>query len=92
MQIKIRYIYIYIESGSRYFVSHFTKGSYQKINKLTFIEESISRYRGFVKIKYGMFECECGNTKDILIHNVVAGNTKSCGCNSKLRWRNKKLK
>ena len=64
----------------------------QKINKLIFLEESKTIYKGFTKIKYGMFECECGNTKEILIHNVVSNNTKSCGCNSKLRWGNKKLK
>ena len=64
----------------------------QKKNKLTYLEESKVIWKGFTKIKYGIFECECGNTKEILIHNVVANNTKSCGCNYKNRWANKKLK
>ena len=62
----------------------------EKKNKLTYLEESKVIYKGFAKIKYGMFECECGNTKEILIHNVVSQNTKSCGCDYKKRWKKNK--
>lgn len=49
----------------------------QKWNKLTAIR--------FIKstTKYGhiwLWKCECGVEKEILVHSVKIGNTKSCGC------------
>jgi hypothetical protein len=52
-----------------------------KFNKLTFLEESDIKFNSdWVKIRYGMFECECGKTKELRIHLVKSGNTMSCGC------------
>lgn len=58
-----------------------------KKNKLTFLEISRVKYDGWKKINYGMFECECGNTKEILINNVIHGMSKSCGCSRKDRFK-----
>jgi len=52
----------------------------QKINKLTFLEEDVPRYDGFRKLRMGVFECECGKVKTIMIGNVIHNKTKSCGC------------
>jgi hypothetical protein len=52
----------------------------QKINKLTFLEEDEPRYDGFRKLSMGVFECECGKVKTIMISNVIHNKTKSCGC------------
>jgi len=46
-----------------------------KKNQLTLLEILVIN-----KIKYGMFECECGNKKRILLNNVIRERTKSCGC------------
>lgn len=52
-----------------------------KFNFLTFLEESNIRInKDWIKIRYGMFECDCGNTKELMISNVKHGNTISCGC------------
>lgn len=54
---------------------------YDKFNKLTFLEETDIKFdKNWKKIKYGMFECECGKTKVMMLHNVVNGLSKSCGC------------
>lgn len=37
--------------------------------------------------KFGIFQCSCGNTKEILISSVKSGHTKSCGCLKKLSAR-----
>ena len=59
-----------------------------KFNHLTFLEESTIKFdKEWKKIKYGMFECDCGNTKEIMIHNVRHGNTISCGCQRRGRKR-----
>jgi len=52
----------------------------QKINLLTFLEEDEPRYNGFNKLRMGVFECECGKVKTIMIGNVIHNKTKSCGC------------
>lgn len=31
-------------------------------------------------IRIGLFSCDCGNEKELAVHNVVNGKTKSCGC------------
>ena len=52
-----------------------------KFNHLTFLEETnITFNTNWAKVRYGMFECECGKTKEIRIHLVKQGNTISCGC------------
>ena len=51
-----------------------------KTNKLTLLEYDEPVLQGFRKIKRGVFECECGNIKTKMIHNVKSGVTKSCGC------------
>ena len=51
-----------------------------KTNKLTLLEYDEPVWQGFRKIKRGVFECECGNIKTKMIHNVKSGTTKSCGC------------
>lgn len=32
------------------------------------------------KPSYLLYECECGEIKEIYKYNVIAGKTKSCGC------------
>jgi hypothetical protein len=59
-----------------------------KHNLLTFLEESDIKFnKNWKKIRYGMFECECGNTKEIIISNVMSNHTKSCGCQYTRRWK-----
>ena len=41
---------------------------------LALSEENI-KYKYMVKCK-----CECGNIIKVLKHNLIRGNTKSCGC------------
>ena len=54
---------------------------FKKFGKLTFLElGKITFTKRFSKLTYGIFECECGKIKEILIHNVVAGKQISCGC------------
>ena len=53
---------------------------FQKINRLTFLEEDEPRYNGFRKLRMGVFECECGKVKTIMIGHVIHNKTKSCGC------------
>lgn len=56
---------------------------YDKFNKLTFLEETEPKYKGFMKLTMGMFECECGKTKIMIVNNVLHGLSKSCGCSRK---------
>ena len=61
-----------------------------KTNKLTLIKRT-----GFIKsgrsyYKTGLFQCECGNDKVVIIKNVESNNTKSCGCNYKISNKDKK--
>ena len=51
-----------------------------KTNMLTLLEYDLPVYDGFRQIKRGVFECECGQIKTKMIHNVKSGMTKSCGC------------
>lgn len=51
-------------------------------NRLTLIKE-LPRERGKngrLLGKRGLFKCECGNEKDILLYSVRSNRTKSCGC------------
>ena len=50
----------------------------ETINMLTMISNP---YPGVGKYNNrAMFQCKCGNTKEILVKSVVYGRTKSCGC------------
>lgn len=38
---------------------------------------------GYIKqpyVRYGLYQCDCGNQKEIKISSVVLGRSKSCGC------------
>ena len=62
----------------------------QKFNRLTIIEEvePTFNYLGKMERRFN-FKCECGNIKEIRLHDVKQGVTKSCGC---LNMENKKNK
>lgn len=50
----------------------------EKKNLLTMISD---QYPGKSKYNYrALFQCECGNIKDIHVRAVSCGRTKSCGC------------
>ena len=51
-----------------------------KTNMLTLLEYDEPVYDGFRMIKRGVFQCECGQVKTKMIHNVKSGMTRSCGC------------
>ena len=61
----------------------------EKINRLTLVE-----YAGKDKHsnKIGLFKCDCGNTKEILMGNVLNGHTKSCGCFMRLKASNTQIR
>jgi len=50
----------------------------KKFHKLTIVGKGSNETR--VKVR-----CECGNTKEMLLHNVIYGNSRSCGCVGLLR-------
>lgn len=54
----------------------------EKINRLTLLEKIGTRYvwENKQKVEFGLFECECGNLKEIPIRSVRSENAKSCGC------------
>lgn len=37
--------------------------------------------------RYGEFTCECGKSKVVAIAEVIAGNSRSCGCLGRSAWR-----
>lgn len=49
----------------------------KKINKLTILEEVPSTY-GYPRMV--KCECDCGIIRNFLLHIIVNGKTKSCGC------------
>lgn len=51
----------------------------EKFNRLTFKELFYKKIRGFDKA-HGIFECDCGNKKELLFSVVESGAIKSCGC------------
>jgi len=55
-----------------------------KFNKLTLIKHIPVKLVNMKRTHYGLFICECGIEKMLLVHNVTRGNTKSCGCLYKL--------
>lgn len=56
-----------------------------KLNKLTLIEKLPNEP---YKHRMGLFQCECGNTKEIAIKFVLRETTVSCGCYSLERIKN----
>lgn len=39
-----------------------------------------------------LFECECGNRKEMISHKIIRGETRSCGClTDEARRRNGKM-
>jgi hypothetical protein len=62
------------------------KGEYmkigEKINKLTLIKKLDYREYGNQgkTVQFGVFECECGKSKEIIINSVKYGKQVSCGC------------
>ena len=47
----------------------------EKINKLTILREIKSKKKG----TFVLCKCDCGNTKVILLYNILKNKTKSCG-------------
>lgn len=52
----------------------------QNINGLIFIKESEPLMSPSRVSRMAIFRCNCGRQFNTLIHSVVTGNTKSCGC------------
>ena len=51
-----------------------------KFNQLTLVKRLRTKLVGEKYTYYGIFKCDCGMERMILLHNVSEGNTKSCGC------------
>jgi len=48
---------------------------------LTLIKETgYKKYRSSSSKKMGLFRCDCGNEKEIVLYNVLSGKVISCGC------------
>lgn len=55
----------------------------RKISRLIFIRKTQNQFsinQRVVKRARALYECECGQTKEIDIQNVKSGHTISCGC------------
>ena len=61
----------------------------EKQNKLTLIKRTGLIKSGRSWYKTGLFQCDCGNEKMIMMTNVRRGNTKSCGCLYKISNKDK---
>lgn len=51
-----------------------------KFNHLTLVKRLKGKLIGIYYTYYGIFKCDCGEERMILLHNVSNGNTRSCGC------------
>jgi len=51
-----------------------------KFNHLTLIKRLRTKLVDEKYTYYGIWKCDCGMERMILLHNVSEGNTKSCGC------------
>ena len=60
-----------------------------KVNKLTLIKRVGAVKSGTTYYPTGIFQCDCGNEKMIMMTNVRRGNTKSCGCLYKISNKDK---
>lgn len=52
----------------------------EKFNKLTLLKRFRVKLKNHTPTYYGLYRCDCGEEKMMLIHNVRHNNTKSCGC------------
>ena len=62
----------------------------EKFNKLTLIKKLQVKLVGHKRRYSGIYKCECGNERMILLHNVSRGVTKSCGCIYKISNKGKR--
>lgn len=51
-----------------------------KFNMLTVLEDGKGLYEGKQKRRSVVCKCDCGNTKEILLRQIIRNNQKSCGC------------
>lgn len=61
----------------------------QKFGRLSVLEDTGKRYYGYVVYKC---QCDCGNIFEAPMHNIKAGQVKSCGCllqENLIAWGNK---
>ena len=53
----------------------------QRFGRLKFIKDlNTIRISKTQTIRIALFSCDCGNKKELAVHNVLHGKTKSCGC------------
>ena len=52
----------------------------ERFGKLTVIEYAGHRKRGTKNDKLWKCKCDCGKESFVLQHNLMCGNTQSCGC------------
>jgi hypothetical protein len=62
----------------------------EKFNQLTLIKKLKVKLVGNTPTYYGIYKCDCGMEKMILLHNVARGITKSCGCLYKISNKGKR--
>lgn len=56
----------------------------EKRNRLVFLKELESSYqKNGNRKRYGLFRCDCGSEKRILVYSVTSGCVLSCGCYAK---------
>jgi hypothetical protein len=63
----------------------------KKYGKLKIIKEVNRKKYGKYSCRIAVCQCDCGNTKEVLIYSLIKGNTKSCGCLLK-EWNKKSRK
>ena len=51
-----------------------------KYNQLTLLKRLRTKLVDEKYTYYGIWLCDCGMERMILLHNVSEGNTRSCGC------------
>lgn len=51
-----------------------------KFGMLTVLEDGNGLYEGKQKRRSVVCKCDCGNTKEILLRQIIRNNQKSCGC------------
>lgn len=71
----------------------------QRFNRLKMVKDlgTVRVSENNTTIRIALFVCDCGNEKQLAVHNVVGGKTKSCGCmlnskNGAFSNRERKLK
>lgn len=51
-----------------------------KKGRLTFQKITKQEWKNFRQVRHGLFQCDCGATKEIQVNNFLQGHTQSCGC------------